>query len=153
MPTAPLLGGQLNIDKLPNLQLHILKSPFSHLHFYIANLTSLQYFTGCPKYSDCPQKNPLIAQIVFKVFFWQTLFFWAVFFWGWVGGACICGLPSYLLAYILTNLHPHLLRLPIRLSTYLPRCRPLSSPTYNLGYQLMTKFASMQVYKFAHLQI
>jgi hypothetical protein len=51
----------------------------------------------------------------------------------------------YLLAYILTNLHTHLLRLPIYLPTYLPRCRPLSSPTYNLGYQLMTKFANLQI--------
>ncbi len=29
-----LLGGQFNIHKLPNLQLPIVKSPFSHLHFY-----------------------------------------------------------------------------------------------------------------------
>jgi hypothetical protein len=76
----------------------------------------------------------LIAQLFFKAFFAQTLFFWAILFWGgW--GACISGLPSYLLAYILTNLHTHLLRLPIHL------------PTYNLGYQLMTKFASLQIYK------
>jgi hypothetical protein len=75
----------------------------------------------------------LIAQFSLEVFFAQTLFPWAVFFWGgW--GACISGLPSYLLAYILTNLHIHLLRLPIHLPTYLSRSRPLSSPTYNLGY-------------------
>jgi len=93
-----------------------------------------------------------VAQFFFKVFFAQTLSFWAVFFGGgW--GAWISGLLSYLLGYILTNLHTHLLRLPMHLPTYLPRCRPLSSPTYNLGYQLMTKFASMQVYKFAGLQI
>jgi hypothetical protein len=66
--------------KLPNLQLHIVKSPFLHLHFYIANLTSLDYFTGCPKCSACPQKNPLIAQFFFKVIFAKTLSFWAVFF-------------------------------------------------------------------------
>ncbi len=123
----------------PNLQLHIVKSPFSHLHFYMANLTSLHYFTGCP------QKIHWLPNFL-KSFFAQTLFFRAVFFWGerW---ACISGLPSYLLAYILPNLHTHLLRLPIHLPTYLPRCRPLSSPTYNLGYQLMTKFASLQIYK------
>jgi hypothetical protein len=56
-------------------------------------------------------------------------------------------------AYILTDLNPHLVRLPIHLATYLPRCKPLFSPTSNLGYQLMTKFASMQVYKFANLEI
>ncbi len=129
-----LLRGQFNIDKFPKLLLHIFKSPFSHLHFYIANLTGLHYFTGCPKFSDCPKINPLIAHFFLKAFFAQTLFFWAVFFWGgW--GACISGLPSYLLAYILTNLHTHLLQLPIHLPTYLPRCRPLSSPTYNLGCQ------------------
>jgi hypothetical protein len=89
----------------------------------------------------------LIAHFFLKAFFAQTLFFWAVFFWGrW--GACISGLPSYLLAYILTNLHTHLLQLP----TCLPRCRPLSSATYNLGCQLMTKFATRKVYKFANLQ-
>ncbi len=81
-----LLGGQFNIHKLPNLQLHIVKSTFSHLHFYIAHLTSLHYFMGCPKFSDCPKRNPLIAQFFFKVFFTQTLFFWAVFFWGGWGG-------------------------------------------------------------------
>jgi hypothetical protein len=68
------------------------------------------------------------------------------------GGAWISGLPSYLLGYILTSLHTHPLRLPMHLPTYLPRCRPLSSPTYILGNQLMIKFASMQVYKFANLQ-
>jgi len=151
MPTALCYVANSTFDKLPNLQLHILKSPFSHLQFYIANLTSLHYFTCCPNCSDCPQKNPLIAQYFLKVFFAQTLSFWAVFFGGgW--GAWISGLLSYLLGYILTNLHTHLLRLPMHLPTYLPGCRPPSSPTYNLGYQLMTKFASMQVYKFANLQ-
>ncbi len=135
----PIQHCQILNCTLPNLQLHIVKSPFSHLHFYIANLTSSQYFMGCPKHL-------LISQFFFKVFFAQTLFFWAVFFWG-GRGACISGLPSYLLAYILTNLHTHLLRLLIHLSTYLPRCRPPSSPTYNLGYQLMTKFTSLQIYK------
>ncbi len=82
------------------------------------------------------------------IIFCPNCFFWAVFLkGGW--GACISGLPSYLLAYILTNLHTHLLRLPI----YLPRCRPLSSPTYNLGYQLLTMFARMEVYKFSNLEI
>jgi hypothetical protein len=147
-----MLGGQFNIHNLPNLQLHIIKSPFSYLHFHIANLTSLHYFTGCPKYSNCPQKNPLIAHR-FLTCFLPKLCFFGVFSFGVGGGACISGLPSYLLAYILTNLHPHLLRLPIHLPTYLPRCRPLSSPTSNLGYQLMTKFASMQVYKFTNLEI
>ncbi len=126
---------------LPHLQFHIVKSSFSHLHFYIANLTSSQYFTDCPNFSNCPQNNPLIAQF-FQSFFVQTLFLWAVFFWG-GRGACISGLPSYLLAYILTNLRTQLLRLPIHLPTYLPRCRPPSSPTYNLGYQLITKYASL----------
>jgi hypothetical protein len=93
----------------------------------------------------------LIAQFFFKVIFAKTLSFWAVFFWGgW--GAWISGLPSYFLGYILTNLHTHLLRLPMHLATYLPRRRPLSSPTYISGNQLMTKFASMQIYKFANLQ-
>ncbi len=49
--------------------------PFSHLHFFIANLTSLHYFMGFPKFSDHPlpptphpQKNPLIAQLFLRVF-------------------------------------------------------------------------------------
>jgi hypothetical protein len=106
---------------LPNLQLHIVKSPFSYLHFYIANLTSLHYFTGCLKFSDCPPTpplNPMVAQSVFKVFFCPNFVFSGRFLLGWVG-ACISGLPSYLLAYILTNLHTHLLRLPIHLPSYL----------------------------------
>ncbi len=118
-----LLGGNSTLTNsqilncaLSNLQLHIVKSPFSHLHFYIASLTSLHYFTGCPKLSDCPQKNPLIAQFYFILIFLPKLCFLG--FWGgW--GPCISGLPSYLIAYILTNLHIHLLRLPIHLLTYL----------------------------------
>ncbi len=145
MPTAPLLGGQFNIWQIPKLttshcQITIFTSPLLH-----CKLDKFTLFYGLPKKSiDYP--------ICFLSVFCPIFFLWAVFFWGgW--GACISGLPSYLLAYILTNLHPHLLSLPIHLSTYLPRCRPLSSPTYNLGYQLMTKFASMQVYKFTNLQI
>ncbi len=153
---APSLFSQVGLTilwntKLPNLQLHIVKPPFLHLHFYIANLTRFGLFYGLPKCSACPQKNPLIAQFFLKVIFAKSLSFWAVFFWG-GGGAWISGLPSYLLGYILTNLHTHPLRLPMHLPTYLPRCRPLSSPTYILGNQLMTKFPSMQVYKFANLQ-
>ncbi len=153
---APSLVSQVGLTilwntKLPNLQLHIVKPPFLHLHFYIANLTRFGLFYGLPKCSACPQKNPLIAQFFLKVIFAKSLSFWAVFFWG-GGGAWISGLPSYLLGYILTNLHTHPLRLPMHLPTYLPRCRPLSSPTYILGNQLMTKFPSMQVYKFANLQ-
>jgi hypothetical protein len=72
-----LLAGQLNFHKLPNLQLHIVKSTFSHFHFCIANLTSLHYSRGCPKFSDCPLKNRLLAQFILS-FFWPNLFFWAV---------------------------------------------------------------------------
>ncbi len=106
-----------------------------------------------------------VAQFFLKVFFAQTLSFWAVFFGGgW--GAWISGLLSYLLGYILTNLHTHLLRLLIHLPIYLPRCRPLSSPTYKFAnlkiykikkyrnYKLIIincKFASMQVCKFINL--
>jgi hypothetical protein len=44
-----------------------------------------------------------LPNLFLKSFFALTLFFGAVFFWGgW--GACISGLPSYLLAYILTYL-------------------------------------------------
>ncbi len=149
----PIQHSQILNCALPNLQLHMVKSPFSHLHFYIVNLTSLHYFTGSLNVFGLPPptQNPWVTQFVFKVFFAQ-LFFWAIFFWGqWV--ACSSGLPSYLLAYILTNLHAHLLRLPIHLPTYLPRCRPLSSPTYNLGYQLVPKFASMQIYKIKNYNI
>ncbi len=123
----------------------------SNHHFHISTFTLQTWqvyiiIQAAQKFPTAPQKNPLIAQLFFKAFFAQTLFFWAILFWGgW--GACISGLPSYLLAYILTNLHTHLLRLPIHLPTYLPRCRPLFSPTFNLGYQLMTKFASLQIYK------
>jgi hypothetical protein len=78
MPTALCYVANSTFDKLPYLQLHIVKSPFSHLHFCIANLTSLHYFTGCPKFSDCPQKNPLIAQF-FKKFFWPKLCLFGLF--------------------------------------------------------------------------
>ncbi len=88
----------------------------SNRHFYIANLTNLHYFMGCPEFSDCP-KYPLAAQF-FKKFFLPKLCFFGLFSFG-VGGACTSGLPSYLLAYILTNLYTHLLRLPIHLPTYL----------------------------------
>ncbi len=118
----PIQHWQILNCTLPNLQLNIVKSPFSHLHFYTAKLTSLHYFTRCEKNSDCPPNptaNPLVAQFVFKVFLAQTLFFWAIFFWG-GRGACITGLPSYSLAYRLTNLQTHILRLPIHLlPTYL----------------------------------
>ncbi len=107
----PIPHSQILNCTSPNLQLHIVKSPFSHLHFYIANLTSLHYFTGCLKFSDCPPKNPLVAQFVFKVFFCPNFVFLGHFLLGWVG-TCISGLPSYLLAYILTYLG--------YLSTYLP---------------------------------
>ncbi len=36
-----LLGGQLNFHKLQNLQLHMVKSTFSHFHFCIADLTNI----------------------------------------------------------------------------------------------------------------
>jgi len=42
---------------------------------------------GCSKFSDCPPaKNPLIVEFSLEVFFAQTLFPWAIFFWGWWGG-------------------------------------------------------------------
>ncbi len=107
------VGGQFNIDKLSNSQLHLAKFTTSHcqitiftsplLHCKLDKFTLL--FVLLPKISiDCP--------IFKKVFLAQTLFFWAVFFWS-AWGACISGLPSYLLAYILTNLHTHLLRLQL----------------------------------------
>jgi hypothetical protein len=52
-----------------------------------------------------------LPNLFLNSFLAQTLLFWVIFFWGgW--GACISGLPSYLLAYILTYLG--------YLSTYLP---------------------------------
>ncbi len=118
----------------------------SHISTFTLPTWQVYIILGATKNIRTALKNPLIAQFIFKVFSAQTLFFEAVFFWGgW--GACISGLPSYLLAYILTNLHPHLIRLPLHLPTYLPRCKPLFSPTCNLGYQLMTKFASTQNYQ------
>jgi hypothetical protein len=56
----------------------------------------------------------LLAQFIFIFFIAQTLFFRDVFFWG-GRGACISGLPSYLLDYILT----HLGYLSMYLPTYL----------------------------------
>ncbi len=117
MPTAlfqlansTLTNSQILNCTSPNLQLHIVESPFSHLHFYIANLTSLHFYE-LPKFSRRPPKKSIGCPFFLKVFFAQTLFFWGVFFsGGW--GACISGLPSYLLAYILTYLG--------YLSTYLP---------------------------------
>ncbi len=77
--SCTLLGGQFNVPKLPNLQLHIVKSTFSHFHFYIANLTSFHYLTGCPKCSDCPQENPLLGQFIFKSFFCPNFVFLGCF--------------------------------------------------------------------------
>ncbi len=104
-------------------QLHLTK--FTTSHCQITIFTSpllhckLDKFTlsyGLPTIFGLPKKNPLAAQFSKKVSFDQTLLFWTVFFWGgW--GACIGGLPSYFLAYILINLHTHLLRLPIHLPT------------------------------------
>jgi len=146
---APSLFSQVGLTILWNTNCQIYNFTLSNHHFLHCKFDKFTLFY--PKCSACPQKTPLIAQFFLKVIFAKTLSFWAVFFWGgW--GAWISGLPSYLLGYILTNLHTHPLRLPMHLPTYLPRCRPLSSPTYNLGNQLMTKFASMQVYKFANLQ-
>jgi hypothetical protein len=132
-----------------NCQIYNFTLSNHHSHISIFTLQTWQVYIilrAAQNVRTVLKKNPLIAHLLKKVFFPQTLFFRAVFFWGgW--GACISGLPSYLLAYILTNLHPHLLRPPIHLPTYLPRCKPLLSPTCNLGYQLMTKYASLQVCK------
>jgi hypothetical protein len=92
-----LLGGPFNIDKLSNLQLHILKSPFSHLHFYIANLTSLHYFTGCPNFPDWPPPPPP-PQIhwlpkCFLKFFWPKLCFFGLFFFGVSGELVLVAYP------------------------------------------------------------
>ncbi len=149
----PIQHSQILNCPLPNLQLHIVKSPFSHLHSYIANFTSLHYFTGCLKFSDCPPpSNPLVAQFVFKVFFCPNFVFLGRFLLGWVGG--LHQWPTLLLlAYILTNLHTHLLRLPIHLPTYLP------SPylTY-LQFRISThaqvcKFTSLKIYKIQNSKI
>jgi hypothetical protein len=117
---SPIQHSQILNCALPNLQLHIVKitiftSPLLH-----RKLDEFTLFYGLLKcfWTAPPTQNPWVTQLVFKVFFAQTLFFWAIFFWGqWQ--ACSSGLPSYLLAYILTNLHAHLLRLPIHLPTYL----------------------------------
>ncbi len=60
-----LLGGQFNVPKLPNLQLHIVKSTFSHFHFYIAHLTSLHYFYGLPKIFRLPWKKSVDCPLLF----------------------------------------------------------------------------------------
>ncbi len=108
---STLTNSQILNCTLPNLQFHIVKSPFSHLHFYVANLTSLHYCTGCLKFSNCPLKNPLIAQFFLKVFFSPNFVFLAYFILGWVGGLHYSQ-PTYSLTYILTYLG--------YLSTYLP---------------------------------
>jgi hypothetical protein len=76
---------------------------------------------------------------------------------GWVG-ACISGLPSYLLTYILTNLHTHLGYLSTYLPTYLgvdpyPHL-PTSLQIYKTknprNYKSIItncKFSSLQIYK------
>jgi len=88
-----LLGGQFNIDKLSNSQLHLAKFTTSHCQITIftspllhCKLDKFTLFYRLPKLSECPQKNPLIAQLFSKVFFAQNLLFGAVFFWGGWGG-------------------------------------------------------------------
>jgi hypothetical protein len=109
----------------------------------------------------------LVAQLFFKAFFAQTLLFFGVFFWGgW--GACISGLPSYLLAYILTYLGYLFTYLPMYLGVdpypYLPTSLQIYKIKNSKNYKLIItnckfaslqthKFESMQVYKFADLQI
>jgi hypothetical protein len=136
---------------LPNLQLHIVKSPFSHLHFPLQTWQVYIILRPAQNFRTAPQKIHWLPNYFLK-FFLPNLCVFGLFSFAVGGGACISGLSSYLLAYILTNVHTHLLKLHIHLPTYLPRCKPLSSPTYNLGYQLMTKFASLQVRKFTKLK-
>ncbi len=118
MPNCTLLGGQFNIWQIVKFSIapcQIYNFTLSNHHFHISTFTLQTWqvyiiLLAAQKFR-LPQQNPLIAQMFFYVFFAQTLFFWAVLFWGgW--GACISGLPSYLLAYILTYLG--------YLSTYLP---------------------------------
>ncbi len=149
MPTArcqvansTFTNSQLHLAKL---QLHIVKSPFSHLHFYIANLTSLHYFTGCLKFSDCPPKNPLVAQFVFKVLFCPNFVFLGRFLLGWVGA--LHQWPTLLPP----SLHTHLLRLPIHLPTYLgvgpyPHL-PTIQDINSCPSSQVCKFTSLQIYK------
>ncbi len=123
MPTAlwqvansTFTNSQILNCTLPHLQFHIVKSSFSHLHFYIANLTSSQCFTDCPKFSNCPQNNPLIAQF-FLEFFLPKLCFYGLFSFGVGGGLALVAYPptsqpTYSLTYILNYLG--------YLSTYLP---------------------------------
>jgi hypothetical protein len=111
-----LLGGKFNIDKLPvlnctlpNLQLHIVKSPFSHLHFYIqlhpakfttshcritiftapllhCKLDKSTLFYGLPKFFGLPPKKSIGCPIFLKVFFCLNFVFLGCFLLGWVGG-------------------------------------------------------------------
>jgi hypothetical protein len=111
------------INQLSNSQLHLAKFTTSHCQITIftspllhCKLDNFTFFTGCPKILAAHRKIHWLPKFFYKVSFAQTFFFGAVFFWGgW--GACISGLPSYLLAYILINLHTHLLQLLIHLPT------------------------------------
>jgi hypothetical protein len=90
----------------------------SNHHFHISTFT-LQtwqslHFYGLPKFSRRPLKKSSGCPFFLKVFLAQTLFCWGVFFLGgW--GPCISGLPSYLLAYILTYLGYLFTYIPIHL--------------------------------------
>jgi hypothetical protein len=112
-------------------------------HFHIANFINLHYFTGYQKTSNCLKNIQLIAQ------FWKKKICPNFVSFGVGTCAYINGLPFYLVAYILTNLHTHLLRLPIHLPNYLLKFRSLPSPTHTC-YQPMTKFAT---YKITSLQV
>ncbi len=159
MPTALC---QVPNSTFSNSQLHLAKFTTSHCQITIftsplfhRKLDKFTLFYGVLKcfWTAPPTQNPWVTQFVFKVFFAQTLFFWAIFFWGqW--GACSSGLPSYLLAYILTNLHAHLLRLPIHLPTIQDINSCPSLQVYKITNYIITncKFASLQVCKLKNLQ-
>jgi hypothetical protein len=139
MPTALWWVAKSTLTNCHITNFHISTFPLQTWQVYLILRAAQNFRTG--------PKNIHWLPNFFLKFLLPKLCFFGLFSFG-VSGACISGLPSYLLAYILTNLHTHLLRIPIHLPIYLSRCRPLSSPTHNLGYQLIIKFASLQVCKY-----
>ncbi len=132
----------------------------SNHHFDISSFTlqtwQVYVILRAAQFFGLPPPNPLIAQVFLK-FFLPKLCFFGLLTLGWVG-ACISGLPSYLLTYILTNLHTHLGYLSTYLPTYLgvdpyPHL-PTSLQIYKTknprNYKSIItncKFSSLQIYK------
>ncbi len=87
-----LLGGQFNIHKLSNSQLHLVKFTTSHCQITIftspllhCKLDKVRLFYMLPKTFGMPPKKSIDCPIVFKSFLCPKFAFLGCFLLGWVG--------------------------------------------------------------------